>query len=78
MLLGKVSISGKDFAMDDKDTKNTPASKNKYGKRPIWQWVLLYIVVAIVVYGLVYYFFMNKNDSSDNGKDSGGSGLYNY
>lgn len=63
--------------MDDKDTKKTPAPKGKYGKRPIWQWVLIYIVVAVVVYGLVYYFFMNNKKDDGNGKDSG-SGLYNY
>jgi hypothetical protein len=27
-----------------------------YGKRPMWQWVLIYLVLAAVVYGLVYYF----------------------
>lgn len=38
-----------------------------YGKRPLWQWVLLYIVVAIVVYGLIYLLFIHK---------SGGAGSY--
>lgn len=28
-----------------------------YGKRPLWQWVVLYAVVGGVLYGLVYYFF---------------------
>jgi hypothetical protein len=28
-----------------------------YGKRPLWQWVLLYIVIGVVIYGLIYYFF---------------------
>jgi len=37
-----------------------------YGKRPVWQWVLIYVVVAIVVYGLVYYIFFHKG--------TGGSG----
>lgn len=27
-----------------------------YGKRPMWQWVLLYIVIGAIVYGLIYYF----------------------
>lgn len=36
-----------------------------YGKRPVWQWVLIYAVVAVVVYGLIYYFFIrNGSDSS--------------
>lgn len=31
-----------------------------YSKRPLWQWVAIYVVVAIVVYGLFYYFVMAK------------------
>lgn len=32
-----------------------------YGKRPIWQWVLIYVVVGIVLSGLIYYFVIAKN-----------------
>ena len=32
--------------------------KSGYGKRLLWQWVALYVVLAAVVYGLVYYFFL--------------------
>jgi hypothetical protein len=28
-----------------------------YGKRPLWQWVLLYVLIGGVIYYLVYYFF---------------------
>lgn len=31
-----------------------------YGKRPTWQWVIIYAVVAAIVYGLVYYFVLSK------------------
>ncbi len=31
-----------------------------YGKRPLWQWVAIYAVVGIVVYGLIYYFVLAK------------------
>jgi plastocyanin len=35
--------------------------KNKgYGKRPIWQWIAIYAVIAIVIYGLIYYFIFAK------------------
>lgn len=35
-----------------------------YGKRPLWQWIVIYVVIGVVVYGLVYYFvFANKGDS---------------
>ena len=42
----------------------TPPQTNQnygYGKRPLWQWILIYIVVGGLIYGLVYYFFLNKN-----------------
>jgi len=32
-----------------------------YGKRPLWQWIALYIVIGVVIYGLVYYFVLSKN-----------------
>jgi len=32
---------------------NTP---ERYPKKPIWQWVLIYIVIAAIVYGLIYIF----------------------
>jgi flagellar basal body-associated protein FliL len=40
-----------------------------YGKRSKWQWVIIYLVVAIVVYGLIYYVFIRK---------SGGTSPYSY
>lgn len=35
-----------------------------YGKRPMWQWILLYVVIAIIVYGLIYFLFIHKSGSS--------------
>lgn len=32
--------------------------KKAYGKRPLWQWIVIYLIIAAVVYGLVYYFFL--------------------
>jgi len=44
--------------MEDKTPRNSPEKQPKgYGKRPLWQWVVLYLIVGAVVYGLVYYFF---------------------
>jgi hypothetical protein len=31
-----------------------------YGKRPVWQWVLLYVILAIIFYGLFYLAFIHK------------------
>ncbi len=52
--------------------QNAPQQSNNkpskgYGKRPVWQWVVIYLVVAVVVYGLIYLVFIHK---------SGGSGGY--
>jgi hypothetical protein len=43
---------------------NQPTKGKGYGKRPLWQWVLLYIVAAIVVYGLIYLLFFQKSGVS--------------
>ena len=36
--------------------------KDGYKKRPLWQWILLYVVAAGAAYGLIYYFFFGKNN----------------
>ncbi len=35
------------------------ASATSYykSKRPVWQWIVIYLVIAVILYGLVYYFF---------------------
>ena len=38
------------------DEKNQPTKG--YGKRPMWQWVLIYVIVGGLVYGLIYLLFM--------------------
>lgn len=38
-----------------------------YGKRPLWFWVLIYLIVGGLVYWLVYYFWLG---------DSSGGSLY--
>lgn len=40
--------------------------KYSYGKRPLWQWIALYVVVGIVVYGLIYYFVLAKKGGYSN------------
>jgi hypothetical protein len=37
--------------------------KDGYGKRPIWQWVILYVVIGIVIYTAVYYFISAKHQA---------------
>jgi hypothetical protein len=54
--------------MEDKDKPKKKPTKG-YGKRPTWQWVLIYAIAAIVVYGLIYYILI---------KDGGNSGSLGY
>jgi hypothetical protein len=55
---------------------NSPAPQKPekgYGKRPVWQWVVIYLIVAIIVYGLIYLLFIRKTGGSSG---SGSGGLY--
>lgn len=36
------------------------AYNNSYGKRPLWQWVIIYLIIGGVIYGVVYYFVFAK------------------
>jgi len=51
---------------ENSSSSQTP-KKGGYGKRPMWQWVLLYVIVAIVVYGLIYLLFIRKSGGSTGG-----------
>lgn len=46
-----------------------------YGKRPLWQWILIYVVAGAVVYGAIYYFVWGRNGGYGAGN---GSANYNY
>jgi len=37
--------------------------KSGYGKRPVWQWIVLYLIIAVILYGAIYYLFLHKNNS---------------
>lgn len=32
-----------------------------YGKRPLWQWIALYVVIGGLVYAAIYYFYFSKS-----------------
>ncbi len=43
-------------------------------KRPVWQWVLIYLVVGAVIYGAIYFIFINfTNKGGYGGAGSTGS-----
>ena len=48
--------------MDDTNTAPTN-NTSSYGKRPGWQWALIYFGIAAVVYGGVYYFVIAPRNS---------------
>lgn len=31
-----------------------------YGKKPLWQWVLIYLVIGGIIYAAIYYFYFAK------------------
>jgi hypothetical protein len=36
-------------------------SKSYYSKRPLWQWILIYLIVGGIAYILIYYFVIAKS-----------------
>jgi len=44
--------------MEEKQAEGNSA----YSKRPLWQWIVLYVVIAIIVYGALYYIFLPKQN----------------
>jgi len=51
--------------MDPKSEKPTAKpSKGGYGKRPLWQWILLYVIIGAIIYFLVYLLFFHHSGSS--------------
>lgn len=43
-----------------------------YGKRPLWQWILIYLVIGAVVYGAIYYFYFSKKGGYNYGSANRG------
>ncbi|HSW89410.1 MAG TPA: hypothetical protein VLH19_00890 [Patescibacteria group bacterium] len=33
------------------------SNKDYYKKRPLWQWILIYVVIGGIIYAVVYYLF---------------------
>lgn len=46
------------------------AENNGYGKRPLWQWILIYIVIGGIIYAAIYFFVLKKNYSGSSGNSS--------
>lgn len=35
-------------------------NNSSYGKRPLWQWVIIYLIIGGIIYAGIYYFFIAK------------------
>lgn len=53
------------LSMDEDQTPQKPTKR--YGKRPVWQWVIIYLVIAIIVYGAIYLLFIHKSGGASTG-----------
>lgn len=52
------------------------AESGGYGKRPLWQWILIYVVIGAIVYFGIYYFFLRGKGSYSAPSGSGGTPSY--
>lgn len=58
--------------IEEKNSGEIKEYSKGYGKRPLWQWIVLYVVIGLVVYAAIYYFFFakkggyNANSASNN------------
>jgi hypothetical protein len=68
-------------------TPNPQASgspKGAYGKRPLWQWILIYVLVGGIVYYAIYYFVLagkggySSEDANYNYNYNSSTTNYNY
>jgi flagellar basal body-associated protein FliL len=50
--------------MEPQESQPPQKPTKAYGKRALWQWILLYIVIAVIVYGLIYIIFIHKGGST--------------
>lgn len=41
-------------------------NENGYNRRPVWQWIALYLVIGLLVYGLLYYYVLGKKSTNVN------------
>lgn len=48
-------------------TPTPPKPEKAYSKRPMWQWAVLYVVAAVILYGIVYFVFIRKSGSTATG-----------
>jgi len=50
--------------MEPQDPQSPKKPSKGYGKRSVGQWVVIYLVAAIIIYGLIYLLFIRKSGGS--------------
>ena len=59
------------------NSNQAPApKKGGYGKRPLWQWILLYVIIGGVIYYGIYYYYTHRKSSSTNGSGTTNTSIY--
>lgn len=46
------------------------AENGGYGKRPLWQWILIYIIIGGIIYAAIYFFVLKKSYNGVGGNSS--------
>ena len=63
--------------MDNNQPQSNPQAKKGYGKRPLWQWILIYVIVGgIVYYGIYYFAIAKKGGYNSDSTTNTSQGLY--
>lgn len=53
--------------MEPQDNQPQQKPSKGYGKRPLWQWILLYVIIGGIVYFLIYLLFIHHGSSTGGG-----------
>lgn len=44
------------------EEKGPAATNGGYNKKPLWQWLVIYLILGAIIYGAIYYFFLKNNN----------------
>jgi len=47
--------------METQEPQTDKKPAKGYGKRSLKQWVIIYVILAIIVYALIYFIFIRKS-----------------
>ncbi len=48
--------------MDEEERQDQ--RRGGYNKRPLWQWIIIYLIIGAIIYGLIYYFIIARGTPS--------------